>query len=81
MQKVANGSTDEDLIANTCFEEYGNASSNSNTTNYEWYTYRKYLLDSSQPCNEMLNRCYFGLELIDCMKIFDTVLSDEGVLA
>lgn len=76
---IANGTVDEELIKNTCFEEYATTSvSNSSMKNYEWYTYRKYLVDSSQPCSEMLKMCTFGLEEIDCMKLFVTVLSDEG---
>lgn len=82
--QIANGSIDNDLIQNTCFGEYGelsaeSANSSLNAGNYEWYTYRKYLVDSSQPCSEMLATCFFGLEEINCMKIFDTVLSDEGL--
>lgn len=80
MQKLANGSIDDDLIKNICYNEYANVTAvNPNMKNYEWYTFRKYLVDSSQPCNEMLKFCQFGLEKLDCMTIFDTVLSDEGV--
>lgn len=78
--KMANGSIDDELINNACFEEYATSSPNhTSTDNYEWYTYRKFLVDSSQPCNEMLKLCIFGLEKMDCMKLFDTVLSDEGI--
>lgn len=77
---MPNGSIDNDLMKNVCFNEYGNATAiNPNVKNYEWYPFRKHLVDSSQACNDMLIYCQFGLEKLDCMRLFDTVLSDEGV--
>lgn len=33
----------------------------------------------SQPCDEMLVMCKFGNQLIDCFKIFETALTDDGL--
>lgn len=75
-----NGSVDDDLVANICYSEYDNTTKiNPNMGDYEWYAFRKYLEDSSQPCSEMLKLCRFGLNQLDCSKDFDSVLTDEGI--
>lgn len=80
ISKIANGPDADDLIENICYGEYDNATVvNPNMKNYEWNTFRKNLEDTSQPCSEMLIYCRFALEKFDCMKLFDSILSDEGV--
>lgn len=45
----------------------------------KWSYIREFLLNASQPCEEMINSCKFGMEAIDCDKSFSSVLTDEGL--
>lgn len=77
---MANGSTEHAILKSICYGEYTNVTiNNTEDANIEWSTVRQYLLDVSQPCQEMLQTCRFGGEAINCMNLFDTVLTDEGI--
>lgn len=45
----------------------------------KWSYIREFLLNSSQPCEEMITLCKFGMQMIDCDKSFSSVLTDEGL--
>lgn len=76
---MGNGSTDNVILKSMCYGEYANITiNNTKDENIEWNTVRQYLLDVSQPCEEMLHLCRFESETMDCMNLFDTVLTDEG---
>lgn len=45
----------------------------------KWSYIREFLLNASQPCEEMINLCKFGMATIDCDKSFSSVLTDEGL--
>lgn len=77
---MANGSTENAILKSICYGEYTNITDhNTKDENIEWSTVRQYLLEVSQPCEEMLHFCKFGGETINCMSLFDTVLTDEGI--
>lgn len=44
-----------------------------------WSYVRKFLLNASQSCEEMIKLCKFGMETINCKTIFSSVLTDEGL--
>lgn len=52
-----------------------------NDSNIEgtWSYVREFLVNSSQPCEDMIKMCKFGMESIDCEHTFGTVLTDEGI--
>lgn len=76
---MTNDSTLNAILKSVCYGEYANITfNNTRDENIEWNTVRQYLLDISQPCQEMLQFCSFGNEPIRCMNLFDTVLTDEG---
>ena len=80
--KFKSNSSESIWLQNICYDEYANITMNDEDAEREsrdWSTFRQYLLNISQPCNEMLVQCRYALETFDCMEIFDTVLSDEGV--
>lgn len=45
----------------------------------KWSYIREFLLNASQPCEEMIKLCKFGMQKIDCDKSFSSVLTDEGL--
>ena len=45
----------------------------------KWSYVRKFLLNASQPCEDMIKLCKFGMEKIDCEATFSSVLTDEGL--
>lgn len=49
------------------------------TTDGKWSYVREFLINSSQPCEEMIKLCKFGMEEFDCNRGFMTVLTDEGL--
>lgn len=69
------------MLENICIDEYQNISIENDEKYYniEWNVVRQYLLDVSQPCNEMILTCRFGYDFYNCSEIFDTVLTDEGI--
>lgn len=80
-KKFLNGSTEQLLLQNVCYDEYANVSSQAyaNKLSSEWSIFKQFLINISQPCHEMLILCQFALETFPCMDLFDTVLSDEGI--
>lgn len=80
IQKFNNGSTEHAILKSLCQDEYDKVAINNKTWNgnSEWNTVRQSLLDFSQPCDEMLRFCSFGHETLQCMSIFDTILTDGG---
>lgn len=77
---MANGSTNNAILKSICYNEYTNITvNNTNDENIEWSTVRQYLLKVAQPCREMLVSCKFAGETINCMNMFDTVITDAGV--
>lgn len=69
-------------MQNICYNEYANVSLSGDhplDLVTDWNEFRQFLLNISQPCSEMLLLCRYALESYDCMKLFDTVLSDEGM--
>lgn len=45
----------------------------------KWSYIREFLLNASQPCEEMIKLCKFGMKTIDCGMSFSSVLTDEGL--
>lgn len=45
----------------------------------KWSYIRQFLLNSSQPCDDMIKLCKFGMITINCEKYFSSVLTDEGL--
>lgn len=55
---------------------------NNNITLHEstkWRTFRKVLLQVSQPCSDMLVWCSYGGIEFDCLDIFSSILTDDGL--
>lgn len=70
------------MLRNICYDDYENVTLESDDEKYDsndWNFVRQYLWDVSQPCSEMLLMCRFALETFDCLEVFDTVLTDEGI--
>lgn len=44
-----------------------------------WLNYKKVLVKVSQPCRKMLVACEYGHVKVDCMKIFSSILTDNGL--
>lgn len=45
----------------------------------KWSSFRNFLLKVSHSCEDMLLSCSYGMESLDCMDIFEMVLTDEGI--
>jgi acid-sensing ion channel, other len=54
---------------------------NDDDSNVEgkWSYVREFLLNASQPCEDMIKLCKFGMQKIHCDKSFSSVLTDEGL--
>lgn len=82
VREFVNGSSQKIWLQNICYDEYTNITMENDDAqkeSSEWPIFRQYLLNISQPCSSMLKMCKFALETFNCMEIFDTVLSDEGL--
>lgn len=44
----------------------------------KWSGYRDFILNTIQPCNEMLLICQYGSVLENCSNIFETIATDQG---
>lgn len=68
------------FLQNVCQKEnYNITHSNQTSDAGRWDIFKQFLLNISQPCNEMLRKCRYALEPYKCIDLFDTVLSDEGL--
>lgn len=45
----------------------------------KWGLFRNFLLNVSQPCADMLVLCKFATETQECMELFNSVLTDDGL--
>lgn len=45
----------------------------------QWSFFREFLVNASQACSDMLVACRYATRIYNCMEIFETVLSDEGL--
>lgn len=45
----------------------------------KWSQFKNFLINISQPCKEMLRYCRFAMEEENCMDIFFSMLTDEGL--
>lgn len=59
----------------------GDQLNNETTNSFEgkWSYVREFLLNASQPCNQMMKMCRFGTKIINCDHNFTSVLTDEGL--
>lgn len=54
-------------------------SNETTTTDGTWSYVKEFLINSSQPCEEMIQFCKFGMQEFDCNQGFMSVLTDEGL--
>lgn len=76
-----NGSLEEALLQNFCLDEF---SKSSDVKAYEgsagqWSVFKDFLKNISQSCDEMLIMCRFSGLVQNCMELFETVMTDEGL--
>lgn len=45
----------------------------------KWSFVKQFLVNASQPCNQMIRACRFGMRSVSCEKVFASVLTDEGL--
>lgn len=80
--KYENDSKKSIWLENICYSDYSNISQKNESIwkdHEDWNVFSQFLFDISQPCSQMLLSCSFGLEKFKCMKIFNRVLTDEGL--
>lgn len=74
-----NGSLEESLLRNFCLENYPEETIKDTDKSGQWDVLKHFLINISQPCSDMLIDCQFGMEIFQCLEIFDAVLTDEGL--
>lgn len=74
--RVPDNSLDNMLLDSVC-----NLDGNSSSENYvgKWAQFRTFLVNSSQPCKDMLLYCRFAMINERCMDLFLSTLTDEGL--
>ncbi|XP_031626188.1 pickpocket protein 28-like [Contarinia nasturtii] len=84
--QFVSGSSQSAWLQNICMDEYANSTVKNDDVPLrewekmgEWDSFKQYLLNISQPCSAMLLMCRYALDTFNCMDIFDTNLSDEGI--
>lgn len=80
VKNFGNNSMRMAFLQNVCNLDGGtsDALQQSNGTNL-WTDFREFLIDVSQPCSEMLLECRFGAKKWQCMHLFHSILTDEGI--
>lgn len=79
---VAENSLENMLLESVCnLDDQVKNSSQEAAQNYvgKWAQFRTFLVNSSQPCKEMLKYCRYAMVEERCMDIFLSMLSDEGL--
>lgn len=81
VRQFATDSYQRRMLENICINEFENVTIrdvNFIEEDNNWMVVRELLINISQTCEDMLKHCRYGLELVNCMELFDTVLTDEG---
>lgn len=70
--------SEEALLQSLCNKRVTFSGIRSNSTN--WSMFRRFLVKVSQPCSDVLLQCrYASVQHDNCMELFNTVLTDEGL--
>ncbi|XP_031626094.1 pickpocket protein 28-like isoform X2 [Contarinia nasturtii] len=77
VDKIPRFTVDYSLVQSLCtLSRYDD----SNTTKPgKWHDFKRVLLKVSQPCDQMLIRCDYGGFESECMSLFKSILTDEGL--
>lgn len=77
--RIRGGSFEDLLLESLC--SMTDVTPPNDTTPYsgKWTEFRNFLLNVSQPCSKMLKYCSFAMQEEDCMDIFSSTLTDEGL--
>lgn len=78
-KKFQENTVESTLLQNICSKELKNTSSNRTSEAGRWSVFKNFLVNISQPCEEMLVVCRYALKKYKCLDLFDTVLTDEGL--
>lgn len=78
-QDISNESDEYAVLQSICRNSTNLNGPIRNAEAGKWPIYRKVLLNVTQRCDEMLIKCQFGLVDVDCMKVFNSILTDSGV--
>lgn len=70
--------SEDALLQSLCAKRVTFSGIRSNNTN--WSMFRRFLVKVSQPCSDVLLQCqYASVQHNNCMELFNTVLTDEGL--
>lgn len=78
-EKIIDNTMDNMLLESVCNLDDQLNANQSNSFVGKWSQFRKFLINSSQPCKEMLRYCRFAMEEENCMDLFFSSLTDEGL--
>lgn len=79
VRTFTNNSFEAALLRNFCLDLYTNDSSKFDGNTGQWIVFKQFLQNISQTCKEMLVACTYSADVEDCMELFDTKLTDEGL--
>jgi len=66
------------LLESLCAQSDNFNTTISNRTG-RWNYFRKFLLSVAHPCSDTLLHCHYANKEENCMAIFNSVLTDEGL--
>ncbi|GAB0088073.1 Pickpocket protein 28 [Sergentomyia squamirostris] len=75
--RVVKGSLEDLLLDSMCGFNKEFMSPNNNTG--KWMHFKQFIESASQPCRDMLVMCRYASKVEQCMDIFWTSLTDEGL--
>lgn len=52
---------------------------NASNSKGKWPQFRNFMIEVAQACKDMLLYCSYGGNVHDCYKLFNTILTDEGL--
>lgn len=78
LRDIPYDSVDNAMVQSLCTQNIDENATDSKPG--KWPEFKRLLMKVSQPCEDMLVYCrYGGIEYENCMDIFSSVLTDEGL--
>ncbi|XP_017753882.1 PREDICTED: pickpocket protein 28-like [Eufriesea mexicana] len=67
------------LLEDMCDMENNQSTTYFNKSTITWESIMDFLINTSQPCKDMLHLCKWHGNVTDCEKIFNPTMADEGI--
>lgn len=67
------------MLESICSQDDAALHNETTTVDGKWSYAKEFLTNGSQPCEQMIQQCKFGMQTFECSQGFRSVMTDEGL--